>query len=67
MFLEEIMEKVGPRKKLDTVKELARTLKISPRTIYNKLSNGTFPIKPIRIGRLLRFREEDISEYLNSL
>ncbi len=48
-------------------KELAQRLKISDRTIYNKLSNGTFPIKPIRIGRLLRFREEDINSYLKSL
>jgi len=61
------MKKDQSADELDTVKDLARHLKISPRTIYNKTSNGTFPIKPIRIGRLLRFRREDINAYLESL
>lgn len=61
------MKKERSAKELETVKNLARHLKISPRTIYNKVSDGTFPIKPIRFGRLLRFRSEDIRAYLESL
>ncbi len=55
------------QKELLTVKDLARKLTISERTIYNGVSNGSFPIKPIRIGRrLLRWRRLDIDEYLAS-
>ncbi len=50
-----------------TVTELARKLRISGRTIYNKLSAGTFPIRPKRIGRLIRFHIDDIEAYIKSL
>ena len=50
-----------------TVKGLARKLCISDRTIYNKLSAGTFPIRPKRIGRLIRFHIDDINAYIKSL
>ena len=54
--------------RLLTVKNLADILKISERTIYNKVSDGSFPVKPIRIGRrLLRWRSSDIDRYLKSL
>lgn len=61
------MIKETSEKELLTVKGLARRFLISDRTVYNKVSNGTFPIKPIRIGRLLRFRREDVDAYLESL
>ena len=54
-------------KELLTVVDLAEKLSISERSIYNQLSAGNFPIKPIRIGRLIRFRIEDIKEYIASL
>ena len=50
-----------------TVKDLARKLRISDRTIYNKLSAGTFPIRPKRIGRLIRFQRDSIKTYIESL
>ena len=54
-------------KLLMTVKDLAELLSMSERTIYNKLSDGTWPIRPIRIGqRLLRFRLGDVRDYINS-
>jgi len=61
------MKKEASEKELLTVKGLARQLLISERTVYNKLFNDTFPIKPIRIGRLLRFRRKDVDAYLDSL
>ena len=61
------MEKKESENELETVKGVARRLIISERTVYNKLSAGTFPIKPIRVGRLLRFRTEDINAYLDAL
>ena len=61
------MKEIIPEKELLTIKELARYWSISERTIYNKLSADIFPIKPIKIGRLLRFRIQDINEYIDSL
>ena len=60
-------ERSESENELLTVRGVARRLIISERTVYNKLSAGTFPIKPIRVGRLLRFRTEDINTYIESL
>jgi excisionase family DNA binding protein len=61
------LQKKNSAKELVTVKGVARRLIISERTVYNKVSNGTFPIRPIRVGRLLRFRIRDIHDYIDSL
>lgn len=62
------MNKKEYHKELLTVKDLASILIISKRTIYNGVSNGTFPLRPIRIGRrLLRWRRRDVEKYLESL
>jgi len=50
-------------KQLLTVKDLANRWSISPRTIYNELSKKTFPLKPKRKGRLVRFRLTDIEKW----
>jgi predicted DNA-binding transcriptional regulator AlpA len=47
--------------------ELSNALKISAKTIRNKLSNGTWPIKPVRIGRALRWRESDVTQAIAAL
>jgi excisionase family DNA binding protein len=56
-------------KELWTVTETARYFGISERTIYNRVRPGStlkpFPIKPIKIGRLWRFRKSDINAYLS--
>jgi excisionase family DNA binding protein len=60
--------KIG--KRLLTVRELARYLGISERTIYNKCSRSAinpFPIKPIRIGSSIRFDIRDIIEFVECL
>jgi excisionase family DNA binding protein len=50
-----------------TVVEAADYLGISPRTIYNEVSRGTFPVKPRRWGRKPIFRKEDLDRLLDSL
>ncbi len=42
------------------IKNLSQQLKIPEKTIRNKLSNGTWPIDPIRIGRALSWRQSDV-------
>jgi predicted DNA-binding transcriptional regulator AlpA len=51
-------------KPLIDIKDLAVELKLSPKTIRNKLSNRSWPIPPIRIGRSLRWRPEDVTSAL---
>ena len=42
------------------INDLAGQLKIPPKTIRNKLSNGTSPSEPVRIGRALRWRQTEV-------
>jgi excisionase family DNA binding protein len=50
-----------------SVEELANILGIRPQTIYNKMSQGLFPIKHKKIGRLVRFDRRELDKYLDSL
>jgi len=61
------LQNENSKKELLTVRGVAQRLIISERTVYNKISAGTFPVRPIRIGRLLRFRSKDVDSYLESL
>jgi predicted DNA-binding transcriptional regulator AlpA len=58
--------KIVPDRLWDIV-ELANRLKIPVKTIRNKLSDGTWPIQPLRIGRALRWREADVEQALAEL
>ena len=50
--------------KLLTVRETAEALSVSPSLVYRLVSEGA--LRCFRIGKgALRFREEDIQEYLN--
>jgi len=49
-----------------TIDELSKILRIKTGSIRNRLCQGTFPIKPLKIGHLLRFRSEDVEKYLAS-
>jgi predicted DNA-binding transcriptional regulator AlpA len=49
------------------IDELARRLKVAPKTIRNHLSEGTWPIPPVRIGGALRWRPADVSRRLSEL
>jgi len=58
------------KNRLWTVEDLAEYLQVAKQTIYNKCAKGAkhpLPIKPIRVGRKLRFRESDIKIYIDSL
>ena len=57
-------------KRLFTVEETAHYLGLSPRTIYNATapkSKTPFPVKPKRIGKLVRFDIRDLDRYVDSL
>lgn len=61
------MHEIFKGKLFITIKELAELLGISPRSIYNQLSAGKFPITPKRVGRLIRFDVRDVEAYIASL
>lgn len=50
--------------KLLTIDELAEVLSVKKSTIYQWVHMGLIP--HIKVGRLLRFREEDIEKWLIS-
>jgi excisionase family DNA binding protein len=50
-----------------TVEETAAMLRISPKTIYNRCHRKTknpFPVKPVRVGRALRFSEKAVEKFV---
>ena len=64
------MEKELTKKRLLSVEETAAYLGISPRTVYNQVclkSKKKFPVKPKRIGRIIRFDLRDLDHYIESL
>ena len=59
-----------PAKRLLSVDETARYLGLSPRTIYNQIcpkAKKPFPVKPKRVGKLVKFDIHDLDEYVDSL
>jgi predicted DNA-binding transcriptional regulator AlpA len=58
---------VGMSNLLLDIKELAKRLRIPAKTIRNKLSEGTWPMEPFRIGRALRWRESDVDRAIADL
>ena len=66
--IKELLERQQPsRFRRLTVKQTAERLGISPKTIYNGLSSGTFPIKCKRVRGSVGFLDKDIDEYLENL
>lgn len=67
---QELRKDESPGKYL-TVEEAARYIRLSPKTIRNRLSdkNRPFPVKPCRKGRKGRilFKRDDLDTYINSL
>jgi excisionase family DNA binding protein len=53
------------QRRLLTVKEAGDYLGISARTIYNTLKD--FPVKPLRLGRAIRFDIRDLDSYSEGL
>ena len=57
-------------KRLLSVEEAAEYLGLSPRTIYNAVapkSKRPFPVKPKRVGKLVKFDIRDLERYVESL
>jgi predicted DNA-binding transcriptional regulator AlpA len=52
------------RDRLVDIAELSSRLNIPEKTIRNKLSDRTWPIHPLRIGRTLRWRESDVDRFI---
>lgn len=47
-----------------TLDEVAKIFRIAPGSVRNQLCRGEFPIKPLKIGRLLRFRRQDVERFI---
>jgi excisionase family DNA binding protein len=51
-----------------SVSEVSKRLGISPRTVYNSLSRGDFPIKRKKgWGRRVQFSSADVNQYIKDL
>ncbi len=64
------MEKFVIKNRLLTAEELANYFGLAVQTVYNKCSKNAkhpLPIKPLRVGRKLRFRLSDVEKYIESL
>lgn len=46
--------------KLIDIIDLSAETKVPVKTIRNKLSNGTWPLPPVRIGRSLRWLQSEV-------
>ena len=47
------------------IRDLSKALKIPEKTIRNKLSDGSWPIEPVRIGKALRWRPDDVEGFIS--
>ncbi len=54
------------REQLIDIRDLEAILKIPAKTIRNKMSNGTWPIEPLRIGKSIRWRQSDVEAFLEA-
>lgn len=64
------MDAKSSQKRLLSVEEAAKYLGLSPRTIYNAVApkaKRPFPVKPKRVGKLVKFDIRDLERYVESL
>ncbi len=67
---EGMMDGKSGAKRLLSVDETAAYLGVSPRTIYNAVapkSKNPFPVKPKRVGKLVKFDIRDLERYVDTL
>jgi predicted DNA-binding transcriptional regulator AlpA len=63
-------ESVAPRRRLLNINETATYLGISARTIRNRTGRSAvrrFPIKPVRLGGRVLFRQEDLDQFIDEM
>jgi predicted DNA-binding transcriptional regulator AlpA len=63
----ELNNTMALEKRMLNIRDLSDYLGVSPQSIYNRLSAGTFPIKTKRIGRRLKWDRRDVDHYLDRL
>jgi predicted DNA-binding transcriptional regulator AlpA len=63
----ELNNTMALEKRMLSIRDLSDYLGVSPQSIYNRLSAGTFPIKTKRIGRRLKWDRRDVDHYLDRL
>lgn len=64
------MQNLKNASRLLRIKDVARILGISEKTIYNrtrKKADRPFPIKVRRVGRLIRFDPKDVQQYIDKI
>ena len=61
------MLKTNRTRRLIDINELADYLSLRRQTIRNKLSNGSFPIAPKKLGGALRWDVRDVERFIESL
>lgn len=54
-------------RRLMDINELANYLSLKCQTIRNKLSNGSFPIAPKKLGGALRWDIREVDQFLDKL
>ena len=54
-------------KLLVSVPEVAYMLGISGQSVYNLLSKKKFPVRAVRVGRLVKFKLADVQAYVDAL
>jgi excisionase family DNA binding protein len=60
-------EQPSYERRLLSVSEVAARLGLRRQTIYNKMSQGLFPIRHLKLGRLVRFDCVEVENYLDGL
>ena len=56
--------------RLMSVEEAAEYLDLSPRTLYNRIApkaKNPFPVRPKRIGKLVKFDRIQLDQWIDSL
>ena len=61
------MDDKKTNKLLVNVSETARLLDLAPQTVYNMISKKTFPVRAVRVGRLVKFRLSDVEKFVEDL
>ncbi len=56
-----LAELLGAGRKVCTAQDVAAVLEVSTTLVYDEVARGTFPLEPIRVGRLIRFRAADLA------
>jgi excisionase family DNA binding protein len=54
-------------RKLLSVTEVAKRFGLAKKTVYNQLSQGLFPVKHKKIGRLVKFDSIEVEKFIESL